>query len=86
VDDLDDPDVTTDDIDLYVDAWGRHIAWDGVRPQLRAMLDGMSDCMDLRTAGMLQPQEMVRTLCGTSTVAWTEEELEAHVQARPPYF
>lgn len=84
--DWEDPELAADDVDLYVDAWGRHIAWDGVRPQLQAMLDGMSDVMSIPAIPLLQAHEMVRILCGSSTVHWTLQDLEEHVKARPPYF
>jgi len=70
--------LVSDDVDLFVDAWGRYIAWDGIRPQLLALIDGMEDvCVAPHlVVGALMPHESTQLVCGGSRIEWTEEELD----------
>ena len=77
--------VTNDNVHEYVKLMYRFILVDGVRRQIDAVCEGISEVFSASQLKAFTPAELRSMLSGEATVSWTKEELVEHLEPRNGY-
>jgi E3 ubiquitin-protein ligase HECTD1 len=77
--------VTNDNVHEYVKLMYRFILDEGVRAQIGAIREGISEVLPSSQLKTFTPAELRSMLSGEASVSWTREELLEHVEPRNGY-
>jgi len=77
--------VTNDNVHEYVKLMYRFILEEGVRAQIDAIREGISEVFASSQLKTFTPAELRSMLSGEATVSWTREELLEHLEPRNGY-